>query len=72
MLPWFFAPREQHKLGIFVNRVLKGILGLKTERVTVLLRNVFHEELNNVCSYICDHVKEGAMYGTCTHKGDEK
>jgi hypothetical protein len=42
---------EEHRLGVFGNRVLRGIFGPKRDEVTGTWRRLHNEELNNLyCS----------------------
>jgi hypothetical protein len=42
--------REEHRLGVFENRVLKKIFGPKRDDVSGELRRLHNEELNNLYS----------------------
>jgi len=43
--------REESRLRVFENRVLRGILGLKRDEMTEKWRKLHNEELNNLhCS----------------------
>jgi hypothetical protein len=42
--------REEHRLGIFQKRVLRGILGLKMDEVAGERRKLHNEELNDLHS----------------------
>jgi hypothetical protein len=43
--------REEHRLGVFENRVLRGILEPKRDEVTGEWRKLHNEELNDLyCS----------------------
>ena len=43
--------REEHRLRVFENRVLRGIIGLKRDEVTGKWRKIHSEELNDLhCS----------------------
>jgi hypothetical protein len=42
---WSFALREEDRLRVFDNRVLRRIFGLKREQVTGELRKFHNEEL---------------------------
>jgi hypothetical protein len=45
-----FILREERRLRVFENRVLRGIFGLKRDEVTEEWRNLYNEELNNLYS----------------------
>ena len=48
---WSLTLREERKLRVFENRVLRGIFGLKREEVTGEWRKLLNEELNDLyCS----------------------
>jgi hypothetical protein len=53
--------REEHRLRVFVNRVLKRIFGPKTDEVTGGLRKVHNEDLHNLYSSISRMIKSGRM-----------
>jgi hypothetical protein len=42
--------REEHRLRVFENRVLKRIFGPKKEEVSGGWRRLHNEELHNLCS----------------------
>jgi hypothetical protein len=42
--------KGEHRLRVFVNRVLRRIFGLKRDKVTGEWRNLHNEELNNLHS----------------------
>jgi hypothetical protein len=45
---WSFTLREEHKLRVFENRVLKRIFVPKRDEVTGGRRKLYNEELNNL------------------------
>jgi hypothetical protein len=48
---WSLTLREEHRLRVFENRVLRGILGLKRDEVIGGWRKLHNEELHNLyCS----------------------
>ena len=48
---WSLPLREEHRLRVFENRMLRRILGPKRDRVTVQWRKLHNEELNDLyCS----------------------
>jgi hypothetical protein len=47
---WFLTLREEHRLRVFENRVLRGILGPKRDEVMGEWRRLHDEEL-----LICTH-----------------
>jgi hypothetical protein len=40
---WYFTSREEHRLRVFENRVLRKVFGLKREEVTRELRRLHSE-----------------------------
>jgi hypothetical protein len=47
---WSLTLREEHKLMVFENRVLRRIFGPKRDRVTGGWRKLYNEELHNLYS----------------------
>jgi hypothetical protein len=47
---WSLTLREEHRLRVFENRVLRGIFGTKRDAVTGELRRLHNEELNGLYS----------------------
>jgi hypothetical protein len=47
---WSLTLREERRLKVFENRVLRRIFGSKREEVTRELRKLRNEELNDMCS----------------------
>jgi hypothetical protein len=47
---WSLTSREEHKLRVFENRVLRRIFGPKRDRVTGGWRKLHNEELHNLYS----------------------
>jgi hypothetical protein len=47
---WSLTLREEHRLRVFENRVLKRIFGLKRDEVTEGWRKLHNEELHNLYS----------------------
>jgi hypothetical protein len=45
---WSLTLREEHRLRVFENRILKGILGPKMDDVTGEWRKLQNEELHNL------------------------
>ena len=46
---WSLTLREEHRLRVFENRVLRGIFGAKRDEVTEEWRKLHNEELNDLC-----------------------
>jgi hypothetical protein len=72
---WSLTLREEHKLRVSENRVLR-IFGLKRDEVTGEWRKLHNEELHNLYSspsIISDQVKEDEMGRACsTNEGEEE
>jgi hypothetical protein len=47
---WSVTLREEHRLRVFENRVLRGILGPKREKVTGEWKKLQNKELNDLYS----------------------
>jgi hypothetical protein len=47
---WCLTLREEHRLKVFENRVLRRIFGPKWDEVTGEWRKLHNEELHNLCS----------------------
>jgi hypothetical protein len=47
---WSLTLREEHRLRVFENRVLRRIFGLKRNKVTRNWRKLCNEELHNLYS----------------------
>jgi hypothetical protein len=47
---WSLTLREEHRLRVFENRVLRRIFGLKRDEVTGGWRKLHNEELHNLYS----------------------
>jgi hypothetical protein len=47
---WYPTLREEHRLRVFENRLLRRIFGLKTDEVTGEWRKLHNEELHNLYS----------------------
>ena len=60
---WSLILREERRLGVFENRVLRGIFGPKRDEVTVEWRKLHNEEPNDLyCSaYIVRVIKSRGM-----------
>jgi hypothetical protein len=74
---WSLTLREERKLRVFENRVLRRIFGPKRDKVTRDRRKLHNEELHNL--YFSPNIirmtkpKGDGMGGACSaHGGDEK
>jgi hypothetical protein len=47
---WSLTLREEHRLRVFENRVLRRILGLKRDELTGEWRKLRNKELHDLCS----------------------
>jgi hypothetical protein len=73
---WSLTLREEHRLRVFENRVLKKIFGPKRDEVTGDWKKLHNEELHNLYSspniIRMIKVKENEMGRACsTNGGDE-
>jgi hypothetical protein len=68
------ALKEEHRLTVFKNRVLRGIFGPKRDEVTGGWRKMNNEELHNLYSSpnITGMIKEGNMVGACSTNGGKE
>jgi hypothetical protein len=66
---WSLTLREQHRLRVFENRVLRRIFGPKTDDVTGDCRKLPNEELFAKQN---GQVKEDEMGRACSTNGDEE
>jgi hypothetical protein len=72
---WYLTLREENRLRVFENMVLRRILGPKRDEVTGEWRKLHSEELHNLYSspYINRQVKANEVGGACgTHGRGEK
>jgi hypothetical protein len=69
---WSLTLRDEHRLRVFENRVLRRIFGPKGDEVTGECRKLYNDELRNLYSSP-DQVKENEVSGSCgTHgRGEE-
>jgi hypothetical protein len=71
---WFLELREENRLRVFKNRVLRRIFGTKRNEVTGEWRKLHNEELHILYSSpnIIRQIKENEVGGTCsTHRRGE-
>jgi hypothetical protein len=73
---WSLTLREEHRLRVFENRVLRRIFGPKRDEVTGEWRKLHNEELHNLYSYpvVIRQVKSRRMRwaGHVAHMGVER
>jgi hypothetical protein len=60
---WSLSLREEHRLRMFENRVLRRILGPKRDEVMGEWRKLHSGELHNfyLCPSICRHIRSTRM-----------
>jgi hypothetical protein len=68
---WSLTLREEHRLRVFENRVLRRIFGPKRDEVTGQWRKLHSEELHNLYSSpdIIRQVKANEVGGVCSTHG---
>jgi hypothetical protein len=69
---WSPALREEHRLRVFENRVLRRIFGPKRDQVTGEWRKMHNGELHNLYSspdIKADQIKENEVGGACGTRG---
>jgi len=65
---WSFTLREEHRLRVLVNRLLRGIFCPKGAEVMVEWRKLHHEELNDLyCSHIIVRLIKSRIIGWAGH-----
>jgi hypothetical protein len=70
---WSLTLREEHRLRVFENRVLRRIFRFKRDEVTVEWRKLHDEELHNLFPDIIRQVKANEVGGACgTHERGQK
>ena len=73
---WSLTSREERRLRVFENRVLRRIFGPKRDRVTGEWRKQHNEELNDLYSSFkfCSHdkIEKNEMGGACSAYGGEE
>jgi hypothetical protein len=71
---WSLTLREEHRLRVFENRVLRRIFGPKRDDVTGKWRKLHNEELRDLYSSpsIIRGVEEDEMGGPCSTNGGEE
>jgi hypothetical protein len=73
---WSLTLREEHKLSVFENKVLRRIFGPKRDEVTGELRRLYEEEHNDLYSSpnIILVIKLGIMrlVGACRRHGGDR
>jgi hypothetical protein len=71
---WSLTLREEHRLRVFENRVLRRIYGPKRDEVTGEWRKLHNEELRDLYSLlsIIRMVKEDKMGRACSMNGEKR
>jgi hypothetical protein len=68
---WFLTLREERRLRVLENRVLRRITGPKRDEVTGEWRKVHNQELNNL--YSGDQIEKNKIKVACsTYGGKER
>jgi len=67
---WSVTLREEHRLRVFENRVLRRIYGPKVDEVTGESRKLHNEELTQYCSG--DNIEKNEMGAACSAYGVEE
>jgi hypothetical protein len=68
---WSLTLREEHRLRVFENRVLRRIFGPKRDEVTGEWRKLHNEELRDLYPS-SSRVKEDEMGGACSTNGGKE
>ena len=69
---WLLTLREERRLRVFENRVLRKIFGPKRDEETVECRKLHNEELNELYSLPnVDQMEKNVMSGACNKYEEE-
>jgi hypothetical protein len=68
---WSLTSREEHRLRVFENRVLRRIFGPKRDEVTGGWRKMHNEELHNLYSLPIGMIKGDEMGRACSTHGEK-
>jgi hypothetical protein len=64
---WSLTLKEEHRLRVFENRVLRRIFGPKNDGERGEWRILHNEELNDITKYYSgDQIKKNEVGGACT------
>jgi hypothetical protein len=67
---WSLTLREEHRLRVFENRVLRRIFGPKRDEVTGDWRRLHKEDLNDITKYYSgEQIKKNEVGGVCSTYG---
>jgi dihydrofolate reductase len=71
---WSLILKEEHRLKVFENRVLRRIFGPKSDEVTKQCRKLHNDEVHNLYSSpnIFSMMKEDEMGRACSTNGEEE
>ena len=72
---WSLTFRDEHRLRVFENRVLRRIFGPKRDKVTGDWMKLHNEELNDLFSspsIFRDKIKKNKLGGACSAYGGEE
>jgi hypothetical protein len=69
---WYLTLREEHRLRVFENRVLKGMFGPKRDEVTGEWRKLHNEELRDLSSPSIITIIKSRRMACRTNRGEEE
>jgi hypothetical protein len=71
---WSLTLREEYRLGVFENRVLRRIFGPRRDEVTGEWRKLHNEELHDLYSLpsIIRMIEEDGVRGACSRNREEE
>jgi hypothetical protein len=71
---WSLTLREERRLRVFENRVLRRIFGPKRDEVTGEWRKLQNEELHDLYSQYCagDKIEKHEICWACSADGEER
>ena len=64
--------REEHRLRIFENGVLRRIFGVKRDEVIWEWRKLHNEKLNGLYSHSIDQIDKNVVGGSCSTCGESR
>jgi hypothetical protein len=69
---WSVTLKEEYKLRLLQNRLLRKVFGPKRNEVTEEWRRLRKEELYDLYKILSDQTKKNEMGGTCSMYGGEE